>query len=84
MRSLMPVSASGSTSLANPGSMPLTKIEALPAAAAARTGPDISGGTTPSGNCRKTGLLETTLAPVRRMRARSSRASMMRTSAIAV
>lgn len=84
MRSLMPVTASGSTSLAKPGSMPLTKIDAPPAAAASRTGSDISGGTTPSGNWRNTGLLETTFTPARRMRHRSSIASMIRTSAIAV
>jgi anaerobic selenocysteine-containing dehydrogenase len=53
-------------------------------AAAARIGRAISGGTTPSGNCRNTGLHDTTFTPARRMRARSSSASKIRVSAIAV
>ena len=84
MRSQIPVSASGSASLAKPGSIPLTHSDAPPAAAASRTTADIEGSTTPSGNCRNTGPLETTSMPARKKRARSAIASSRRLSAIAV
>jgi hypothetical protein len=59
-------------------------MDAPPSRAAARIGSLIAAGTTPSGNWRKTGALETTLIPARRNLARSSRASPTRVSAIAV
>ncbi|WP_039916950.1 hypothetical protein [Amycolatopsis azurea] len=78
------MSTSGSQSLAKPGSMPLTHSDAPPSRAASRMGSIISGGTTPSGYWRNTGLLDTTLIPARRNRFRSSTASTSRSSAIAV
>ena len=84
IRSETLVMTSGSQSLANPGSTPLTKMEALPAAAASRIGSASGVAISPTGNCRKTGLLDTTLIPRRRKPARSSSASVKRSSAIAV
>ena len=63
MRSEMLVMIKGSQSLANPGSMPLTKIDAPPSAAALRMGSASGVAVSPWGNCRNTGLLDTTLMP---------------------
>ena len=84
MRSDTDVSTSGSQSLAKPGSTPLTNSEAPPSSAACLIGSVSSGGTVPSGYCRNTGLLDTTLMPAARNRFRSSIASTSRLSAIAV
>src|SRR5579863_1796603 len=84
MRSLMPVMTSGSQSLAKPGSMPFTHSDTPAPVAALRRGSVISAGTTPSGYCRNTGPLDTTLAPARRILSRSARASGRRWSAMAV
>ena len=84
MRSETLVMTSGSQSLAKPGSMPLTKIDAPPSAAASRIGAANGAAMSPSGNCRNTGLLDTTLMPRCRNFARSSSASVNRLSAIAV
>src|SRR6266545_4639667 len=73
MRSEMPVTTSGSQSLAKPGSMPLTHRLTSPSSAAWCTGSIIDAGITPSGYCRNTGPLDTTLMPARRIPARAWR-----------
>ena len=64
MRSLTPESTSGSASLANPGSTPLTKMETPAFSAAAMTG--AASGSSGAGYCSITGLEETTLIPAAR------------------
>ena len=63
----VPASASGSRSLAKPGSMPLTNRLALPFARVL-DGRDDFVGNHCHGYCRNTGPLATTLTPAARMR----------------
>ena len=84
MRWLRLVSASGSTSLAKPGSMPLTCRLAPVRVAASASRSSISGGRIFSGHWSRTGPLEVTLMPASMNPNRSSMHSNTRSSAIAV
>ena len=84
MRCARLVIDSGSTSLANPGSIPLTCSVAPPRAAAASTCSTIDAGRMPCGNCSTTGPLDTTLIPASRNLVRSLIDSTTRSSVIAV
>lgn len=75
---------SGSTSLAKPGSMPLTCSVAPPSRPAASSAVIMSSGMVPCGNCSSTGPEAMTSIPARRNRWKSSMASMNRVSVSAV
>src|SRR6478735_5298805 len=84
MRWLRLVSASGSTSLAKPGSMPLTCRLAPVRRPDSASCSSISGGRIFSGHCSRTGPLEVTLMPASMNPNRSWMHSKTRSSAIAV
>ena len=83
MRSDTPVSNSGSTSFANPGSMPEVKKDDLPLAHASSSGA-VKSGSAPAGWTSGTSELDTTFFPDARIADMSCSASTGRRSPVAV